>query len=218
MNELADPMRQALELAWESARAGSLGIGAVITNGNGDTIATGRNRLAEHDAGDDHLAGTSLAHAELNALAKLRWGAHGQDELVLWTTLEPCLQCAGAIRMAPITEVHVLAPDPLFPDMDRMRDINPFVAAQWPAYHRHPADAFAVFALVLQTHTFAYWGAQLPGWSAALPRVTALAQSLVDSGELIAFATDRAELDVVLEALWTRLVPAVGDVAELWAR
>ena len=196
MNELEAPMRHALELAWESARAGSLGIGAVITDADGRTVATGRNRLAEREAGDDHLAGTSLAHAELNALAKLRWGAHGRDNLVLWTTLEPCLQCAGAIRMAPITEVHVLAPDPLFRDMERMRDINAHIASQWPRYHPHAADAFAVFALVLQTHALAFWGADLPGWSTALPRITSLARDLAGSGELIALRSrGRTALD-----------------------
>jgi tRNA(Arg) A34 adenosine deaminase TadA len=67
-------MHRAVELAWESFRAGSLGIGAVITR-DGETLATGRNRLAESDPGEVVLAGTSLAHAELNALAKLRWGS-----------------------------------------------------------------------------------------------------------------------------------------------
>jgi tRNA(Arg) A34 adenosine deaminase TadA len=216
MDELEGPMRQALELAWESARAGSLGIGAVITDRAGNPIATGRNRLAEHDPGDDHLAGTSLAHAELNALAKLRWGAHGAEHLVLWTTLEPCLQCTGAIRMAPIDEVHVLAPDPLFRDMARLREINDHVASRWPEYRFTPADPFAVFALLLQTHALAFWRAALPGWSTALPRITALAQALAASGELIAFAADAAALDLVLEALWSRLGAAVDDVVELW--
>jgi tRNA(adenine34) deaminase len=216
MNELEAPMRHALELAWESARAGSLGIGAVITDDKGRTVATGRNRLAEHDPGDDHLAGTSLAHAELNALAKLRWGAHGRDHLILWSTLEPCLQCAGAIRMAPINEVHVLAPDPLFRDMEPMRDLSAHIASRWPRYHLHPADPFAVFSLVLQTHAFAFWGADLPGWSTDLPRITALARNLADSGELINLATDAAELDVVLEVLWLRLAAAVDDVVDVW--
>ena len=74
MRALDAPMHRAVELAWESFRAGSLGIGAVITL-DGEITATGRNRLAERDPGDDVLAGSSLAHAEMNALAKLRWGA-----------------------------------------------------------------------------------------------------------------------------------------------
>jgi tRNA(adenine34) deaminase len=82
-------------LAWESFCAVSLGIGAVVTR-HGEAFTTGRNRVAERDPGDDVLAGTSPAHAELNALAKVPWGTRS-DGLELWTTLQPCLQCLGAI-------------------------------------------------------------------------------------------------------------------------
>ena len=77
-----EPMRLAFELAWQSVCAGSLGIGAVVTRADLSIVTTGRNRLFETDPGDDHLAGTSLAHAELNALAKLRWGGHQNEHLV----------------------------------------------------------------------------------------------------------------------------------------
>jgi tRNA(Arg) A34 adenosine deaminase TadA len=194
-----------------------LGIGAVITDREGRVMATGRNRLAEHEPGDDVLAGTSLAHAELNALAKLRWRAHAHEHLVLWTTLDPCLQCAGAVRMAPINEVRVLAPDPLFRNMDRMRDINAHVAAQWPKYHANPPDPFAVFSLLLQTHVFAFWGIELRGWQTSLPRIAALAKDLAGSGELITFAAGGSPLDAVLEALWPRLAAVVDEVAAVWA-
>ena len=70
VRELEPPMVRAVELAWESFQAGSLGVGAVVTR-HGQVFATGRNRLAERDPGDDVLAGNSLAHAELNALAKV---------------------------------------------------------------------------------------------------------------------------------------------------
>ena len=213
---LDGPMRHALELAWESARAGSLGIGAVITDDDGRVVATGRNRLAESEPGDDHLAGTSLAHAEMNALAKLRWGGHGGRQLTLWTTLDPCLQCTGAIRMAPIAEVRVLSPDPLFRNMQEMRDINAHVASRWPRYFPSPPDPFAVFSLLLHTHALVFWGIRLPGWETALPRITALAHELADSGELIRFAADESPLPVVIDALWPRRRAAEADVAEVW--
>src|SRR5262245_24048760 len=118
-------MARAVELAWESTCAGSLGVGSTISTAEGLIVATGRNRLVEQDPGDDQLAGTSLAHAELNALAKLAWGDR-TAKLTLWTTLQPCLQCTGAIRMSRIDRVQVLAPDPLFREVDRVRDISPF--------------------------------------------------------------------------------------------
>ena len=216
MDEIVGPMRLALELAWESACAGSLGIGAVITNQDGHVVATGRNRIAESHPGDDVLAGTSLAHAELNALAKLRWRAHANERLTLWTTLDPCLQCAGAIRMARISEVRVLAPDPLFRNMNQMRELNAQVAARWPDYHSSAPDPLAAFSLLLQTHALIFLRLDLPDWTAAMPRITTLARELAMSGELIALAGSGAALDGVLAALWARLSEAVPDVADLW--
>ncbi len=40
-SELDHLFRQALELAWDSARAGSLGIGAVFTRHDGSVVTTG---------------------------------------------------------------------------------------------------------------------------------------------------------------------------------
>ena len=211
-------MRDALELAWESARAGSLGVGAVVTDADGNVVARGRNRLAEHDPGDDHLAGSSLAHAEMNALAKLRWGAHNADRLTLWTTLEPCIQCAGAIHIAPIAEVRVLAPDPAFRNIHRMRDLHERIADRRPDYVALPADPHAAFALLLHTHLLVMFGVENPIWTAALPRVTALARELDASGELIALARDHTSLDDALAALWPRLDECVTDIDMLWAQ
>ncbi len=209
-------MHRALALAWESACAGSLGIGAVVTDAEGTEIACGRNRLVEHHPGDDHLAGTSLAHAELNALAKLRWGGHADDRLTLWTTLEPCLQCTGAIRMAPIAEVRMLSPDPLFRNLDSMRLVSDHLGGEWPEYVPSAAGPHAVFSLLLQTHLLVLFRVDNPRWKAALPRVTDLARSLVDTGELIALAADGAGLDSTLDALEPRLDAAAPDVEALW--
>jgi tRNA(Arg) A34 adenosine deaminase TadA len=208
-------MHRAVELAWESFRAGSLGIGAVITRGD-ETVATGRNRLAEEDPGDDVLAGTSLAHAEMNALAKLRWGAPG-DGLRLWTTLQPCLQCLGAIRLSVVAEVYVLAPDPLFRGVERARHLNPFIGSRWPEFVQRDVDEWAVLSLLLQTHVTVFWRVTVPGWNEALPAITALATELVASGELLAHAGADATVLDVATALWSRLTVCVPEVEELAA-
>lgn len=211
-------MRLALERAWESACAGSLGIGAVITDRKGGVVATGRNRLAETDPGDDVLAGSSLAHAEMNALAKLRWGAHRGDGLALWTTLEPCVQCAGAIRISQVAAVHVLAPDPLYRDVARIGGAHDHVALHWPTYHHLTADPHAAFALLLPVHTFAFWGVLDEPWTSTLPQICELALDLSARRTLIDLATSGASFDDVLVQLWPALSAVVGDVDALWAR
>src|SRR5437868_5195492 len=103
------PWRQAFELAWEAFRAGTIPVGAVVVEG-GEIVARGRNRVHEDTAPARQLAGTMLAHAEVNAIAQLDTEPH--DDAVLYTTLEPCLLCVGAAAMARVGTVRYASPDP----------------------------------------------------------------------------------------------------------
>jgi tRNA(Arg) A34 adenosine deaminase TadA len=217
LTPLDAPMAVALDLAWQSFRAGSLGVGATIISGD-DVIATGRNRLFENDPGDDALAGTSLAHAETNALAKLRWGRHRDEHVELWTTLQPCLQCLGAIRLSAVNVVHVLAPDPLFRGVERVRHLNEFLARNWPTMIERPVDEWAVLSLLMPTHVATFWRAQVPGWDEALPDVARLAGALVASGEMVELAVNEPSIAAVAEKLWPRLSACVGEVVDLAAQ
>ena len=183
---------------------------------DGEITATGRNRLAEHDPGEDVLAGSSLAHAEMNALAKLRWGA-SPPGLQLWTTLQPCLQCLGAIRLSPVRHVHALAPDPLFRGVERARELNEFIGRDWPTFIELEVDEWSAFSLLLQTHVTTFWGVAVPGWNEALPSVKALAVDLVESGRLVELAAAGATVDDVGEELSARLAGCVSEIAALSA-
>ena len=73
---------------------------------------------------DDHgppgeIFGSALAHAETNVLARLPF--HSRQDLVLTTTLEPCLQCAAAIRLGPIAVVRFAGAGSLLGRMPRVR-------------------------------------------------------------------------------------------------
>ena len=100
-------------------RAGSLPIGAVITDAAGAIVGRGRNRIFEaartnDDAGaaERCLFGHRLAHAEMNVLLDVVDGAVGLQGCTLYTTLEPCALCIGAIRMVRVQQVHYAARDP----------------------------------------------------------------------------------------------------------
>jgi tRNA(Arg) A34 adenosine deaminase TadA len=123
--------RRAFEIAWESYRAGSFGVGALVVDGSGSVVSEGRNRMAEAVAPPGQLAGSFLAHAELNALAPLQRGG-GHRELTLITTLEPCLLCASAVVLADVGRVEYAAPDTLWSGVERLPELNPFVAGRWP--------------------------------------------------------------------------------------
>lgn len=102
---LPPPMRRALDLAAEAARAGEVPVGAVVTVG-GQIVAEGLNRMR---AGND-----PTAHAEMVALraAAQALGTSRLDQCSLWVSLEPCAMCAGAIALARIKELRFAAEDP----------------------------------------------------------------------------------------------------------
>jgi tRNA(adenine34) deaminase len=91
-------MREALKEADLAAQTGELPIGAVIVHHN--TIV-GRGRA-------QHIARSSnVAHAEMNALVQAEqylFTKH-RDGFVIYTTVEPCVMCLGAIVMSNIDHV-----------------------------------------------------------------------------------------------------------------
>ena len=108
-----EPVWQAaIAEAWAAYAAGTHAIGAVVTAPDGTIVARGRNRVRDVGAPAGQIHGTRLAHAEVNALLMLPRDADPAD-LTIWTTLEPCPLCVGAIAVAKVPRVHVAARDPL---------------------------------------------------------------------------------------------------------
>ena len=99
-----DFMRQALIEARAAAEAGELPVGCVIAK-DGAVIARGRNAC--------EASGDATAHAELLAIreASRRLGDWRLNDCTLYSTLEPCPMCAGAIVQARVGRVVFAAPD-----------------------------------------------------------------------------------------------------------
>ena len=88
-------MRRALEIAAEADRAGDMGVGSIVVQGD-RIVGTGRNRIS--------TARNPMAHAETDAIADA-CRALGTDTLAgcrIYTTMEPCPMCAGALVLAKI--------------------------------------------------------------------------------------------------------------------
>jgi tRNA(adenine34) deaminase len=98
MLEDAKVMQRAVELALLAEEEGNLPVGAVMTLG-GEIIAEGRSAIwqPKFDA---------TRHAEMEALRAVPQGHwRRSSEMVLYTTLEPCLMCFGAILLHGIGRV-----------------------------------------------------------------------------------------------------------------
>jgi tRNA(adenine34) deaminase len=129
---IAAPWQTALQEGWAAFRAGNPPVGAVITGPDGAIVAADRNRRGDCDSSAGQLAGTSLAHAEVNACAQLPPGRY--RDYTLWATLEPCPLCSAAAMIIGCGEVRFLAADPMWRGAGRLPELNQAVAARWPRF------------------------------------------------------------------------------------
>jgi tRNA(adenine34) deaminase len=83
-------MKMALELAREAANAGEVPVGAVVVLG-GNVIGRGRNSPISNS--------DPTAHAEILALreAAAALGNYRLEGATIYSTIEPCVMCAGAL-------------------------------------------------------------------------------------------------------------------------
>lgn len=196
---LAEPWRRALELAWEAWQARTIPIGAVLADGSGRIVATGRNRVYEPDGPPLQLAHSLLAHAEVNALVGLDPERRYEDH-VLTTSLEPCLLCLGATVMATVGTIRYLGADPLggghaFYDPERAGTQSP-IAIEGPL--GGPLGAFAtslVFAFFLRRRPE---GRVITRFDERIPRLRQPAETLLDLDGSLPLAS-------ALERLWPQL-------------
>jgi tRNA(adenine34) deaminase len=123
--DLAGYMRAALDEAEQAGKAGEIPIGAVIVI-DGEIIARGR---ARHQA-----FRSQIRHAELNAIldgGERLWNEYRQA--ILFTTLEPCPMCLGAIVMADIPHIIYGLPDGMMCS-GKTLEANPYVRRHIKTY------------------------------------------------------------------------------------
>lgn len=98
-------LREAIQLAIKAERRGNLPIGAVIVL-DGQIVARGKNAIWKPRL-------DLTRHAEMEALRNLPSHLRNRcAEMALFTTLEPCLMCAGAILLHQVGRLVFGSADP----------------------------------------------------------------------------------------------------------
>lgn len=100
------------ELAIEAYAAGSMGIASVVVDPNGNVISKGRNQLLDNVDSCNSIRRTTIAHAEMNAINNIPPEFQSQADLTIYTTVEPCPMCLGAIAMSRIRNIRIASADP----------------------------------------------------------------------------------------------------------
>jgi tRNA(adenine34) deaminase len=101
-----DFMHLAIEQARFAETDGEVPVGAIVVDAHGEVIARGSNQVLRTN--------DPTAHAEIVALraAGIALQNYRQLGCTLYTTLEPCAMCAGAILHARIARLVYATPDP----------------------------------------------------------------------------------------------------------
>jgi tRNA(Arg) A34 adenosine deaminase TadA len=125
---LDEAWREAFRQAWEALRTGNIAVGACAATPDGTIVHAARNRVADREGPPGEVFGSSLAHAEMNVLARL--GFRQPRQFVLTTTLEPCIQCSAAIRLSPVARVRFAGADPIWDGCHDFSPLSPREAAR----------------------------------------------------------------------------------------
>jgi tRNA(adenine34) deaminase len=102
-----------LVYAWESLKNNSLPIGCVIQNEKDETVSMGKNMICCKEGNGMPLYGNKLAHAEINAILQIADEEKHPNirKYTLFTTLEPCPFCFGAMVIGNIRRIKYAARD-----------------------------------------------------------------------------------------------------------
>jgi tRNA(Arg) A34 adenosine deaminase TadA len=201
--DLDDPWQEAFRQGWEALRTGNIPVGAVASSQDGTIVHAARNRVLDKDGPAGEVFGSALAHAEMNVLARLPF--RSRRNLVLSTTLQPCLQCAAAIRLGPIATVRFAGADRYWDGCHDFAMLSTLEAQRaQPAREGPRSDELGVFGSLMSRMGVGLW----PRHEQALrelgegPSVD-LARRLAEDGELERLAA--MEVNEALASLWPRL-------------
>jgi tRNA(adenine34) deaminase len=118
-------MHEALAEAFTAGQKGELPIGCVLVL-DGEIIARGRARHQEKKS--------QLSHAELNVLlngGEKLWT--GYKRAILFTTVEPCPMCLGAVVMADVPHIIYALHDKVVHSKTSI-DTNPYIRRHIKSY------------------------------------------------------------------------------------
>jgi tRNA(Arg) A34 adenosine deaminase TadA len=203
---LAEPWRACLEEAWAARCAGSVPIGAAVTDADGHIVARGRNRSGEARADAACLYGHPLAHAEVNALAALDYRAHDPPHsCVLYATTEPCPLCFGALYMSGVRELRFASRDP-YAGSSNLLGTTPYLSRK-PVRVRPPSlpDLEEVIVALFAEWHFTGRGdpenVVLAAYRTMLPEAVRLGERLSRDGELLRLRDGGASTPAMLAGL-----------------
>jgi tRNA(adenine34) deaminase len=188
---------------WTAYCAGTIPVGAVVVDPRGVIAAEARNRVYDLNAPPvGQLSGSWVAHAELNALAQIAAErSTAEDGWAVYSTLEPCPLCAGAITVALRGRITVgyASPDPIGGGLGALRATRIGQSREW--HIEKLGGPFAVFAELL--HAVCMIAVRPSGRTARHYGASPWRPLIESQGPVIAGARDRSQsIEQIVSAIW----------------
>jgi tRNA(adenine34) deaminase len=207
---LPECWRVSFEEAWTSWTSGSAGVGSVVADAAGAIVSRGRSRVLDVPDGRSPLAGTYMAHAEMNALAGLPVGDY--TGYTIYTTFEPCLMCAGSIRLYGVPHIAYAADDPVWHGLHDVFAAVPAIARRLATRSRL-GGPFGAFSHVLHLSWLATRAPEsvTAAHASLAPGHVRTATRVNESGELRALADAGGTVVEAAAAIWPDVVALDGQ-------
>jgi tRNA(adenine34) deaminase len=206
--------RRAFSQAWAAYGAGTIPVGAVVVDPRGVIAAEARNRV--YDASPPpvgQLGGSWVAHAELNALAQIAAErSTAEDGWAVYSTLEPCPLCTGAITVALRGRITVgyASPDPIGGGLGAIGATRIGQSREWRI--EKLGGPFAVLAELL--HAVCMIAVRPTGRTARHYAVSPWHPLIESQGPLITQARDRRQsVEQIVATMWPAIEHAEVGVA-----
>ena len=206
---LSSPWRESFKESWTAYCSGSIPIGAVIADGSGEIHAVGRSRRFEaRSESQDQIFGTPLSHAEVNAILCLDFNRINPHECILYTTVEPCPLCVGAVAMSKIKTIMYAARDP-YAGSSNLLDATPYMRNKNIKSIGPHSELFENIVISLQVDFFlrvnrSSLGKVMSAWERELPLGVAVGKDLYRSSEILRMGESGASAEEVFDFIQSK--------------
>jgi tRNA(Arg) A34 adenosine deaminase TadA len=209
-SELSLPWQAALEEAWSASCAGCAPIGAVVVNAAGEIIARGRNHNNDQTALPGQICLTQLAHAELNALLAVKCNHGDLHQCAIYSTMEPCPLCMGAIYMSGVRRIYYACRDTYAGSVDMLGSTAYLSSKPVKAVGPERSDLENILAAIQAEDILVKFPGQrsvvLEEWRQVYPTGVALGERLASSQKLYALRVHCLPVSEVLDWLESQLI------------
>ena len=207
---LSTPWRVSFMGGWTAYCSGSIPIGAAIADELDEVRAVGRSRMFETCSEiARQIYGSPLSHAEVNAILNLDFNRINPHECILYTTVEPCPLCVGAVTMSKIKTIRFAARDP-YGGSSNLLGSTPYMRNKNIKSEGPHNELFENIVISLQVDFFlranrSSLGKVMSAWEKELPIGVAVGKDLFRSGEILQMGEYGASAEEVFVFIQSKL-------------